>query len=137
MSTAPSTRSQREKPLQPRVAHVRISGVTTSAPEKSDSHHVRQTSANWSAGMTFPSRSDVVPKLALMSVPTAAAPTSAKTSPTRSRPVRVPIRRRRMSAATTTSSVLPSVWPSTVPSGEEKSATSRSPMTIPGHSRVP
>ena len=40
-------------------------------------------------------------------------------------------------AATRISSVLPSVWPSTVPSGEEKSATSRSPMTMPGHSRVP
>ena len=111
--------------------------MTTSAPEKSDSHHVRQTSANWSWGMTSPRRSDVAPKLALMSVPTAAAATRAKTSPTRSRPVRLPIRRRRSTAATTTSSVLPTVWPSTVPSGEEKSATRRSPMTMPGHSRVP
>ena len=111
--------------------------MTTSAPVKSESHHVRHTSAySWEA-MTSPRRSDVDPKLALISVPTAAAATSANTSPTRSRPVRPPTRRRRSSAATTTSSVLPRVWPSTVPSGDEKSATSRSPMTMPGHSRVP
>ena len=93
--------------------------MTTSAPEKSDSHHVRQTSANWSDGMTSPRRSEVAPKLALIRVPTAAAATSANTSPTRSRPVRTPIRRRRSRAATTTSSVLPTVWPSTVPIGVE------------------
>ena len=136
-SAAPSSRFHRENPLQPRVAQVRISGVTTSAPARSESHHVRQTSPNWSAGMTLPSRSDVAPKLALISVPTAAAATSASTSLTRSRPVRLPISRRSRTAATTTSSVLPTVWPSTVPSGVEKSAASRSPMTMPGHRRGP
>ena len=108
-TAAPSSRSQRESPRTPRVAQVRISGVTTSAPEKSESHHVRQTSANWSAGMTSPRRSDVAPKLALIRAPAAAAATSANTSPTRSRPVRLPIRRRRRTAATRISSVLPSV----------------------------
>ena len=58
-SAAPSSSCQRPNPCHPRVAQVRISGVTTSAPEKSDSHHVRQTSANWSDGMTSPRRSDV------------------------------------------------------------------------------
>ncbi len=108
-----------------------------SAPEKSDSHHVRQTSPNSPAPMTSPSRSDVAPKIALMPVPTAPAITRASTSPTRSIAGRRPVSRRRSTAATTTSSVLPTVCPSTVPNGLEKSATSRSPITMPGHRRVP
>ncbi|MEA2382090.1 MAG: hypothetical protein QOH72_2061 [Solirubrobacteraceae bacterium] len=42
-----------------------------------------------------------------------------------------------MRAATTTSSVLPTVCPITVANGVEKSPTSTSPITIPGNSRGP
>ena len=111
--------------------------MTTSAPEKSDSHQVRNTSPNSSAGMMPPSRSEVVPKIALIGVAAALAATSANTSPTRSIATRPLVSRRRRTAATTTSSVLPAVWPITVPNGVEKSATSRSPMTTPGHRRGP
>jgi hypothetical protein len=104
-------------------------------------HHERISSASASpaspAGITWPRRSDVVPKLALIAVPTAAHATSANTSLTRSIAGRPRVRRRSSTAASTTSSVLPTVWPSTVPSGVEKSPTSRSPITMPGHRRGP
>ena len=115
-----------------------MNGVTMSAPEKSESHHVRQTSAYSSGAMTSPSRSDVEPKTALTSVPTAAQATRANTSRhARERRRGCPTSRRSSTAAITTSSVLPTVWPSTVPSGEEKFAASRSAITTPGHSRGP
>ena len=69
--------------------------------------------------MTFPSRSEAEPKQALTSVPTAAQATSARTCTTRVSPTPPPTSRRSSSAAIRTSSVLPVVWPSTVPSGVE------------------
>jgi hypothetical protein len=120
-----------------RVAQTRKSGANTSAPEKSASHQVRKTLPNSAAVITWPSLRDTTPKAALISVPIAAHTTNASTSQTRSSPVRRPANRRNRTAATTTSSVFPSVPPRTVPHGLEKSATNRSPITIPGHTRGP
>jgi hypothetical protein len=116
---APSISSRRRSGANARLAQVSSSGVTTSAPQKSDSHHVRQTSPSSPAEMTFPKRSESGPKHALIRVPAAHAATSARTSPTRSIAGRRPASRRRRTAPTTTSSVFPTVWPRTVPSGVE------------------
>ena len=119
------------------VAQVRISGVTTSAPEKSDSHHVRQTSPNSSAGMTSPSRSDVVPKLALISVPTAAAATSANTSPTRSMARAAADQAAQEHGGDDHLERVADGLAEHRAQRRREVATSRSPMTMPGHSRGP
>ena len=124
-------------PRSPRLAHVRITGATTSTPHASLSVHVRNTRPSSSAGITPPSRSESGPNAALMSAATNAHATSASTSATRSRSPRPPVRRRSSSAAATTATVFPTVWASTVPSGVEKSPSSRSPTTTAGHSRIP
>ena len=115
-SAAPSSSCQPRNPPHPRVAHVRMSGVTTRAPEKSDSHHVRQTSANWS-------RDDVAQAQRRGCDARADQPRPRRQRRVRRRRPPVPGRCERRSggaarvAATRISSVLPSVWPSTVPSG--------------------
>ena len=119
------------------LAHVRITGATTSTPAASPSVQVRNTRPSSSGGITSPSRSASGPNAALTSAATSAQATNASTSATRSSEPRPCVRRRSSSAATTSATVFPTVWASTVPSGVEKSPSSRSPITIPGHSRTP
>ena len=124
-------------PLVPRVAHVRITGATTRTPAASPSVHVRNTLPSSSAGITSPKRSASGPNAALTSAATSALATNASTSVTRSSPPRPWVRRRSSIAATTSATVFPTVCATTVPSGVEKSPSSRSPTTMAGHSRRP
>jgi hypothetical protein len=98
---------------------VTISGVSTSAPERSERNHVRNTRPTSSRPITSPSHSDVGPKQALMPAAITQQATTASTSRTRARSERPFSRRRSTIAATTTATVLPTVWASTVPSGVE------------------
>ena len=133
----PSASSRRPKPLSPVLAHVRIAGATTKTPAASPSVQVRKTRPSSSGAITSPKRSDSGPNAALTSAATNAHATSASTSATRASEPRPPVRRRSSSAATTSATVFPNVCASTVPSGVEKSPSRRSPITIPGHRRIP
>ena len=103
----------------------------------SPSVHVLKTSSSSDVVITPPRRSDSGPKAALTSAATSAQPMKATTSDTWPSPVRPLVRRRISSAATTSATVFPIVWASTVPSGVEKSPSRRSPITMPGTSRGP
>ena len=87
--------------------------------------------------ITPPRRRASGPIAPLITAARTAQATSARTSPTRARSPRPPVRRRSTSAATTSATVFPAVWASTVANGVEKSPSSRSPITMPGHSRSP
>ena len=98
---------------------------------------MRKTRPSSSVAITSPSHSDVGPKAALMTAATSAQAMKARTSRTRSSSPRPSVSRRSSSAATTTATVFPTVWARTVPNGVEKSASSRSPITMPGTIRGP
>ncbi len=137
MTTAPSMIWRRPRPFVPMLAQVRITGARTSAPAASPSVQVRNTRPSSSGGITSPARSASGPNAALISAPTSAAATNASTSATRSSDARPSVSRRSSRTAAMIATVFPTVWARTVPSGVEKSASSRSPITIPGHSRRP
>ena len=136
-TTPPSATSRRRMPRRPKVAQASSAGATTSAPAASPSVHVLKTSSSSDVVITPPRRSASGPKAALTSAATSAQPMKATTSNTRPSPVRPLVRRRISSAATTSATVFPIVWASTVPSGVEKSPSRRSPITMPGTSRGP
>ena len=115
-TTAPSAISRRPKPFRPELAHVRITGATTSTPAASPSVHVRNTLPRSSGEITSPSRSAAGPNAALTSAATSAHATNASTSVTRSSEPRPFVRRRSSIAAATSATVFPSVCARTVPS---------------------
>lgn len=118
-------------------AQVNTAGATTSTPHASLNAQVRKTRPSSSALTTSPRRNAVGPNAALTSAATPAHNTSASTSSVRSSLPRVVTRRRKSRAATTSAKVLPTIWPMIVPAGWAKSASSRSPITMPGHRRMP
>ena len=99
-------------PLKPAAAHVMTAGATTRTPDASPSVHVRNTRPSSSAAITSPRRSDVGPNAALTTAARNAQATRASTSTTRSSSPRPPVKRRNNSAAMTSASVFPTVWPS-------------------------
>ena len=106
-------------PFKPDADQVRMAGARTRTPAASPSVQVRKTRTSSSAGITSPRYSDIGPKAALMMAARNAQTTRASTSKTRSSSPRPPVKRRKTKAATTSASVFPTVWPTTVPNGVE------------------
>ncbi len=98
--------------------HVSSAGVTTSAPVRSESHHVRQMLSTLPAGRSpkiqIASRPQVAPRI----VPAAEQTIRMITSLTRRPGVRAP-RRRSSAEATTTAMTVARVCPATTGNGAE------------------
>jgi hypothetical protein len=119
-------------------ASVSSSGVTTTAPIASPSHHARQASSTCSPVMTPPIARLVTPIDALTTGARAAPiPTSTTTSCTRSKLDRSPARRM-AHAPSTASSVLPAAIAIATATGApvQRFATN-APTITPGHMRGP
>ena len=134
---AASKSSRRRMPANPIVTQVSSAGATTRTPAASPRIHVRTTLQSSPDSITPPRRRASGPIAPLITAASTAQATSARTSPTRARSPRPPVRRRSASAATTSATVFPTVCASTVANGVEKSPSRRSPITMPGHSRIP
>ena len=117
-SNAPtSSRRERDQPFGSGAYHARASGTTSSAPEASPSHQVRQTVGSLSKPITLPERSDVAPIVALTAAPAAIETAIMPTPRTLASGDPCRTRRRSRSVAITTSSTLPQVCPSAEPNG--------------------
>src|SRR4051794_9326941 len=73
ITAAPSHVETRRQAATGCCAHASISGSTTSPPEVSPSHHVRQKFVASEASTTPPASIEIVPTVALMAVATARA----------------------------------------------------------------
>ena len=93
------------------------SGITTRAPAASPSHQVRATFGHSLAVITSPARSESGPMMALIAVARAIVRTSRTMPPRLSSGGPRATRRRISTAATSTSAMFPTVWPSAEPSG--------------------
>ena len=143
ITAAPSqVRMRRQAPTGSR-AHASIRGRTTSPPELSASHQVRQNSAAPDSSTTPPATIETVPTVALIAVATPMATSMPPTCSTRSIAAFGPMSRRSNSAPTTISAMLPACWPSRLPMGNALSSSNSSPLTTnsarstPGHQRRP
>ena len=124
-------------------AHASISGRTTSPPEVSPSHHVRQNVVTSDRSMTPPASIDTVPTVALISGGdrerddhAADLLDSIEGRAGADQPAE-------QQGPTMISAMLPACWPTRLPNGSAWLSSSSSPLTItspmkiPGHQRRP